>query len=104
MYLYYSQQHCKHFDFLISSLGTDAGKQKVCYREHSLASIPLFFCQPLRSLQPTHVIHHGDINYVLCSSKTKTLMKDLSTQGLGEISGAMQVGGTLVLNQGSALM
>lgn len=49
-------------------------------RENSLASVLPFFCRPLRCLQHTHVIHHGDINYVLGSSRTKTLMKGLSTQ------------------------
>lgn len=45
-----------------------------------LASILLFsHRRPLYCSQPTRVIHHGDINYVLCSSKTKTIMKGLST-------------------------
>lgn len=66
----------------------------VSNRENSPCINSPIFCRPLHCLQPTHVIHHGDINYVLGSSRTKTLMKGLSTQPPPlENSAVMEVGG-----------
>lgn len=53
----------------------------------------MFSADLLRRLQPPHVIHHADINYVACSSRTKTLMKGLSTQAFPEPSAGGRDGG-----------
>lgn len=87
LYLHHSPRYCKYCDILISKLGPGTGKRGVLggTQPHIDSAV---FRRPRRRLQPTRVIHHADINYVPCSSKTKTLMKGLSTRGFPEISAA----------------